>query len=120
MHQRLSNFNRFENLPSKLRLQKYGASTVRPKIALRESGFSSFDNLDGSVLNRGPRVFGQDASKKQEYIKLGDALYEAVKANNVDLIQQLCTVGIDGTKADPDYSDEFGFSCMHLAAKVKT
>ncbi len=85
---------------------------------ISDGGFSSLDNLEGSVLKLGPRVTGEDPSKKREYIKLGEALFEAVRDCDVDQIRQLCTVGINGVTADPDYSDEFGFGCLHLAAKV--
>lgn len=87
-------------------------------LALKQSGFSSFDNLDGSVLKRGPRVFGMEPTKKREYVKAGEALFDAVKEGDIDMVRELCTTGINGFKADPDYSDEFGFSCLHLAAKV--
>jgi hypothetical protein len=86
---------------------------------INDGGFSSLDNLEGSVLKLGPRIRGEDPSKKQEYRKLGEALFDAVRESDVDQIRQLCTVGINGMTADPDYSDEFGFSCLHLAAKVR-
>eukprot|EP00291_Cryptomonas_curvata_P000450 CAMPEP_0172198544 /NCGR_PEP_ID=MMETSP1050-20130122/28150_1 /TAXON_ID=233186 /ORGANISM="Cryptomonas curvata, Strain CCAP979/52" /LENGTH=147 /DNA_ID=CAMNT_0012875385 /DNA_START=182 /DNA_END=621 /DNA_ORIENTATION=+ len=84
---------------------------------INDGGFSSLDNLEGSVLKLGPRIRGEDPSKKREYRKLGEALFEAVRDCDVDQIRQLCTIGINGVTADPDYSDEFGFGCFHLAAK---
>ena len=87
-------------------------------LSLRQIGISSFDNLEGSVLKRGPRVVGVEPTKKLEYTKSGEALFEAVKDSDTDLVKQLCTIGVNGVKADPNYSDEFGFSCLHLASKV--
>jgi hypothetical protein len=89
-------------------------------VMTKDGGFSSLDNLEGSVLKLGPRVQGEDPSKKLEYRKVGEALFEAVRESDVDQIRQLCTIGINGVTADPDYSDEFGFGCLHLAAKVRT
>ena len=43
---------------------------------------------------------------------------EAVKAADVALIVDLCKTEKGGMKADPCYADEFGFTCLHLAAKV--
>lgn len=86
---------------------------------INDGGFSSLDNLEGSVLKSGPRIRGEDPARKREYMKLGEALFEAVRDCDVDQIRQLCTVGINGVTADPDYSDEFGFGCLHLAAKVR-
>jgi hypothetical protein len=88
-------------------------------VMIQDGGFSSLENLEGSVLKLGPRVQGEDPSKKREYRKLGEELFEAVRESDVDQVRLLCTIGINGVTADPDYSDEFGFGCLHLAAKVR-
>ena len=105
--------------------ESYFRSVIAPRTQncavamISDGGFSSLDNLEGSVLKLGPRISGEDPSKKREYRKLGEALFEAVRDSDSDQIRQLCTVGINGVTADPDYSDEFGFGCLHLAAKVQ-
>ena len=52
-------------------------------------------------------------SAQRAYSRLGDELTEAVRANDAALVRQLC----DEKGADPAFADEFGFTCLHLAAK---
>ena len=52
-------------------------------------------------------------SAQRAYRRLGDELTEAVRANDAALVRQLC----DEKGADPAFADEFGFTCLHLAAK---
>jgi hypothetical protein len=80
------------------------------------------DTLEGSVL-AGKKMSRfhhgmTDAQLKIEK-KLGERLLEAVIENDMDSVRQLCGVGEAGVTADPDYSDEYGFSCMMVAAKVR-
>ena len=43
---------------------------------------------------------------------------EAVVDNDMDEARSLLTQGKGGLTADPNFSDEFGFSCLHVCAKV--
>jgi hypothetical protein len=42
---------------------------------------------------------------------------EAVSESDVDEVRRLCLKGERGVPADAEWADEFGFSCLHLAAK---
>lgn len=43
---------------------------------------------------------------------------EAVSDNDMDEVRTLLKEGKGGVTADPNYADEFGFSCLHVCAKV--
>ena len=45
--------------------------------------------------------------------KVGEELMEAVRAGDAATVSKVCANG----DADATYADEFGFSCLHLAAK---
>jgi hypothetical protein len=80
------------------------------------------NTLQGSVFGgNGMGRFDSGMTPEQLKIEkeLGERLMEAVLENDHDAVRELCTKGEAGVTADPDYSDDFGFSCMMLAAKVR-
>jgi hypothetical protein len=52
-------------------------------------------------------------SEQRAYQRIGEELMEAVRGGNANIVKQLCLE----KQADPSFADDFGFSCLHLAAK---
>jgi hypothetical protein len=80
------------------------------------------DTLQGSVFGaKGMNRFDSGMTPEQLKIEkeLGERLMEAIIENDTDAVRELCTKGEAGVTADPDFSDDFGFSGMMLAAKVR-
>lgn len=88
----------------------------------KEKEVTNDNTLSGSVLSgAASKRFDSGLTPQQLKLKakLGEELMEAVQDNDVEGIKKLCGEGRDEMKADPNYADEFGFSCMLLAAKVR-
>jgi hypothetical protein len=60
---------------------------------------------DSSDAGRGSRNAKGDARQRQ---RMGEVLFEAVKAGDVERVRFLCEQGQDGVLGDAGYADEFG------------
>ena len=60
------------------------------------------------------------ALRRQDMIAKGRELEAAIKGGNVTLVRDLCSNAdwTTGLAADAAFADEFGFSMLHLAAKL--
>ena len=97
----------------------------RPQVALRlyASGAGAGDDVERRIAealagravpgSAGRQNMPMSRSERRAYEKLGEALMDAVREEDADAVQRLCT----DEGADPAFADEFGFSCLHLAAK---
>jgi hypothetical protein len=61
----------------------------------------------------GLQIMPMSRAERRAYEALGEELMDAIRDNDVPAVERLCVE----KGADPAFSDEFGFSCLHLAAK---
>jgi len=97
---------------------------ARPALRMASVGVGDGgDDLDARVekaLNSrlvsggaGRQNMPMTREEKKRYERLGEDLMDAVRENDAARVKQLCAE----KGADPAFADEYGFSCLHLAAK---
>jgi len=99
---------------------------VRAKLALRMAPAGDGGNdadldarIENAVASRlvsgsaGQQNMPMTRAERRAYERLGEELMDAVRDKDAAAVKQLCT----DKDADPAFGDDFGFSCLHLAAK---
>ena len=102
----------------------WGAHAAQPALRMASAGGAGGgDDLDARVEkalqsrlapgSAGKQNMPMSREERRRYERLGEDLMDAVRENDAARVKQLCAQ----KEADPAYADEYGFSCLHLAAK---